>query len=164
MPFQFLDHRSHGRLYTPLDGHGVGAGGDVLEAVVDDGLGQHHRSGRAVARGVVGLGGGFLEQLRAHVLEAVRQLDLFGDGYAVTADLRGAKGLVEHHVPALGAQGHLDGIRQGVDTRPEGLAGIFRIAKFLWGHPLSSLFVLPVYLARMSHRAVRLSSPGCRFP
>ena len=90
-------------LDAPLDGHGVGPGGYVLEAFIDDGLGQHDAGGGAVAGGVVGLGGRFLEQLGAHVLEGVGQLNFLGDGYAVGADLRRAELLVQHYVAAPGA-------------------------------------------------------------
>ena len=52
-----------------LEQHRVRAGGDVAQALVDDGLGEHGGGGGAVTGDVVGLGGGFLEQLGAHVLE-----------------------------------------------------------------------------------------------
>ena len=101
---------------------GVGAGGDVAHALVDDGLGQHGGGGGAVTGDVVGLGGGFLEELRAHVLEVVVELDLLGDGDAVVGDGRGAALLVERDIAALGAEGGLDGIGEGVDTLFQGLA------------------------------------------
>ena len=44
--------------------------------------------GGAVACDVVGLGGNFLHQLCAHVLERVFELDLLGDGHAVVGDER----------------------------------------------------------------------------
>ena len=133
-PLQLGDDASHRVLDTTLDGHGVGAGGNVLEAFVDDGLGQHDAGGGAVAGGVVGLGGGFFQQLRAHVLEGVGQLDLFGDGYAVGADLRGTELLVQHDVAATGAQGNLDRVGQYVDAGAQRLAGVFSVYQLLCGH------------------------------
>ena len=113
----------HGRdalLDATLEQHGVGAGGDVLQALGDDGLGQNGGGGGAVAGHVVGLGGGFLEQLGAHVLEGILQLDLLGDGDAVMGDGGGAELLVQGDVAALGAEGDLDGLGQGVDASLEG--------------------------------------------
>jgi hypothetical protein len=79
----------------------------------DHGLGQQGGGGGAVAGHVVGLGGDFLYQLRAHVLKRVLQLDLLGDGNAVVGDERGAVLFVQNHVAALGAQGDLYGVGQG---------------------------------------------------
>ena len=110
------DDRLGGQVDALLEQHGVGAGGDVAHALVDDRLGQHGRGRRAVAGDVVGLGGGLLEELRAHVGERVVELDLLGDGDAVVGDGRGAVLLVEGDVAALRAEGGLDGVRQGVDT------------------------------------------------
>ena len=42
-------------------------------------LGEHGRGGGAVAGDVVGLGGDFLDELGAHVLERVVELDFLGD-------------------------------------------------------------------------------------
>ena len=73
---------------------------------LDDGLGQHGGGGGAVTGDVVGLGGDLLDQLGAHVLEGVVELDLLGDGHAVVGDRRGAELLVQRHVAALGPQRH----------------------------------------------------------
>ena len=62
-----------------LSDHRVGAGGDVAEAFLDDGLGEHRGGRRAVTGDVVGLGGDFLDELGAHVLVRVLELDLLGD-------------------------------------------------------------------------------------
>src|SRR6185312_10522430 len=82
-------------LYTLVDAlaqlHGIRAGGEVLEALVDDRLREHGRGGGAVASHVVGLGRGFLQELRAHVLEGIFERDLLGDGDAVVRDGRRAE-------------------------------------------------------------------------
>ena len=106
-------------LQAALDGHRVGARGHVLEAFGDDRLAQHDRGGGAVAGDVVGLGGDFLEQLGAHVLEGVVQLDLTGDRHAVVGDGGRTELLVEHHVAALGAEGHPDRVGQAIDAMLE---------------------------------------------
>ena len=90
---------------------------------VDQGLGEHGGGGGAVTGDVVGLGRDRLGQLRAEVLERVVELDLAGDGHAVVGDRRGAEGLGEHDVAALGAEGHLDGVGQLVDAALERAAG-----------------------------------------
>src|SRR5699024_4839334 len=54
-----LDRNVDGLLDAALDVHRVGAGGHVLHAFVDHGLGQDGGGGGAVARGVVGLGRNF---------------------------------------------------------------------------------------------------------
>jgi hypothetical protein len=119
-----LDHRLDRLLDAPLELHRVGAGGDVLEALAEDRLGQDGRRGSAVAGEIAGLGGDLLYHLRAHVLDRIRQLDLFGDGHAVLGDGRGAESLVDDDVPALGAEGDLHRIGQGVDAPLEPGAGV----------------------------------------
>ena len=84
--------------------HRVGPGGDHPQAFAEDRLGQHGGGGGAVAGDVVGLAGGFLDQLGAEVLVGVVQLDVLGDGHAVLGDLRRAPALVEHGVAAAGAE------------------------------------------------------------
>jgi hypothetical protein len=78
-----------------LDLVGVGAGGDVLEALGEDGLGVDGGGGGAVAGLLGGLGGDFLDHLGAHVLVGVVEGDLLGDGHAVLGDGGGAEGLLE---------------------------------------------------------------------
>src|SRR5205085_4480287 len=92
------------------------AGGDVLQALADDRLGEHGRGRRAVTGDVVGRRGDLADELRALVLEDVLDLDLAGDRDAVIRDGRRAALLVEHDVPALRAEGHLDRIGEGVDA------------------------------------------------
>ena len=85
-----------------------------LQALGDDRLGQHGRGRGAVAGHVLGLGRGLLEELRAHVLERIVELDVPGDRHAVVGDRRGAVLLVQGDVAALGPERRLDGIRQRV--------------------------------------------------
>ena len=64
-----LDQRFGAGQDAALEQHRVGASGHVLHAFGDDGVGQQGGGGGAVTGDVVGLGGGFLEQLGAHVLD-----------------------------------------------------------------------------------------------
>ena len=104
--------------------HRVHAGGDRLQAFAHDGLGENGGGRRAVAGDVVGLRGHFAHHLRAHVLELVLELDLLGDGDAVLGRARGAEGLLDDDVAALGAERHLDGVGEDIDAAQHALAGI----------------------------------------
>jgi hypothetical protein len=119
-----LDDLGGRQVDAALQVHRVHAGGNRLHAFLDDGLRQHGGGGGAVAGFVIGAGSDFLHHLRAHVLELVGQFDFLGDGHAVLGDARGAEGLVDHHVAAFRAQGHLDGIGQDVDAAQHAVAGI----------------------------------------
>ena len=105
-----------GLLDAALDDHRVGAGGDDPQALGDHRLAQDHRGGGAVAGDVVGLGRDLLEELRAHVLERVLELDVASDGDAVVGDRRGAELLVEDDVAALGADRHPDCVGEAIDA------------------------------------------------
>ena len=89
------------------------------EALGDDRLAEHDRGRRAVAGDVVGLGRDFLEELRAHVLERVVELDVAGDRHAVVGDRRRAELLVEDDVAALRAERDLDRVGEAVDAALE---------------------------------------------
>jgi hypothetical protein len=65
-----------GLLDAALERQRVGAGGDVLQALADDRLGEHGRGRGAVAGDVVGRRGDLADELRALVLEDVLDLDL----------------------------------------------------------------------------------------
>jgi hypothetical protein len=88
-------------------------------------VGQHGRGRRAVAGDGAGLAGDLLDELHAHVLEGVFQLDVLGDGHAVLGDLGGAPALVEHGVASARPQGAADGVRQLGDARQQALSRVF---------------------------------------
>ena len=92
--------------------HRVGAGGQGLEPFLVDRLGQHGRGGGAVAGGVGGLGGRFLDELGTHVLVGVGQLDFLGHRHAVLGDGRAAPALVDHGITAARAERGTNGPRQ----------------------------------------------------
>ena len=107
-----------------LSSIGLAPAATLRMTFVDDGLGEHGRGGGAVAGDIVGLGRGFLQKLRAHVLEGVFEFDFLGDGHAVVGDGRGAELLVQRDVAALGAKGGLDRIGQNIDTLFERLSSL----------------------------------------
>ena len=105
---QLRNHGINGALDAYAKAHAIGSGGHVLETVANDGVGQYYRGGGAVAHGVVGLGGRFLDQLRPQVFVGVGQLDFLGDGDAVAAHHRVAEHPAEHHVAPAGPEGQAD--------------------------------------------------------
>ena len=148
------------------DAIGVGAGGQVAVAFLEDRLGQHGGGGGAVAGGVGGLAGGLLDELGAHVLVLVGQLDLLGDGHAVLGDGRGAPALVEDGVAAAGAQGALDRPGQLLHANEQGLSRVALEFQLLCRHrmlllvcrstfPVFAWFARPAAVRRpiRSHRA-----------
>ena len=72
---------------------------------------------------------GFLDQLGAHVGKGIVELDVLGHGDPVMGDGGGAIFLVQGHIAALGTEGDLDGIGDGIDPLFEGLPRLrYRIA------------------------------------
>jgi hypothetical protein len=69
-----------------------------------------------VTGSVVGLGSGFFDQLGAHVLPGVLQLDLFGDGDTVFRDGGSAVAFGDECVAAVGAHSHADCIGKFADA------------------------------------------------
>ena len=88
---EVLDDGVDGLVDAALDGHRVGAGGDVPQPFLVDGQGQDGGGGGAVAGDVAGLLGDGVDELGAHVLERVGQVDFLGDGDAVLGDGRAAE-------------------------------------------------------------------------
>src|SRR5690606_98720 len=121
---EVLDDFGDGEVDAALQVHRVHAGGDELDAFVDDGLAEHGRRGGAVTGNIVGLRSHGAQHLGAHVLELVLELDLLGDGHAVLGDARGTERLVDHDVAALGPQGDLHRIGENVDATNHLVAGI----------------------------------------
>lgn len=120
---ELFDDRDGRFVDTALDVHRVHAGLDEFQAFLDDRLSQNHSGGGAVACDIVGTGGNVFDQLRAHVFEAIFQLDFFGNGHALLGDGRSAEALLDHHATAFRAQGRFYCVSQDVDTGDHFLAG-----------------------------------------
>ena len=88
----------------------------VLEPLGHDDLRQDGRTGRAIPGNVVRLGRGFLEQLGAHVVERILELDLFGHCDAVMRDRGRTVFPVERHVAAFRSECSFDRIRDRIDA------------------------------------------------
>ncbi len=134
----------HDRLNAELDAllelDRVGAGSHVLQAGCDQRLGENGGSGGPVTGDVVGLARHFLDQLGAHILEGLLELDLLGDRDSIVGDGRRAELLVQHDVPALGADGDLHGVRDPIDPSFE-MGASLDVEQQLLGHG-SSWYVL----------------------
>ena len=126
--------RSDALLNAARQGHRVMAGRDHLEAFAVDGLGENGGGGGAVAGHVAGLAGGFLDELGAHVLVGVGQLDLLGDGDAVLGDGGAAPALVEDGVAAARPQGAADGAGQLADAGQQFLPSLIAVGQLLGPH------------------------------
>ena len=128
-----LGHQRLGALIqAALEQHRVGAGGDDLQTLGDDRLGQHGGGGGAVAGDIVGLGGDLDQQPRAHVLKRVFELDLLGDGHAVVGDGRGTELLVDRDIAPARAERGLDRIGDDIDAALERAPGLFVEQNLLW--------------------------------
>ena len=160
-----LDQRVHSRigglLHALLQDDRIGACRQVPHAFMHHGLCQDRRGGGAVAGHVVGLGSHFLDQLRAHVLKAVFQLDLLGDGHAVVGDGRAAVGLLKNNVPALRSQGHADDIRKLVNASLQCFSGFNAVFDLFCHNCLLLYFSLPSRALR-SKRKTHQSSTTAR--
>ncbi len=113
-----------GSLDALLQGHRVGAGGDVAQALTNHRPREHGGGGGAVAGDVVGLLRDFLDQLGADLLVRILEIDLLGDGHAVVGDRGGAPLLLEDDVAALGAEGDAYGVGELVHARLEASASL----------------------------------------
>ena len=130
---QLRDDRLDALLDAALEAHRVGPGADVLEALGDHRLAEDDGGRRAVAGDVVGLGGDLLEELRAHVLEWILELDLLGDRHPVVGDRRRAVLLVEDDVATLRSEGDADRVGQAIDAALEAPTGHL-VEEELLGH------------------------------
>src|SRR5438128_2449489 len=125
-----------------LDRHRRGAGGDVLQALAEDGFGQHGRGGGAVSCDVRGLGRDLADHLGAHVVIGLVELDLLRDRHAVLGDRRRAPLLVEDHVAPAGSEGDLDRLGKDLDPLEDLLPGLLAEQQQLRCHVASLRSVL----------------------
>jgi len=120
---QLGDDGLDGLVDAALERGWVRAGGYVLEALAIDGLGQHGRGRGAVAGNVAGFARDFANELRAHVLIGVFELDFLGDSDAVLGDGRAAEFLVEDDIASARPERRLDRSCELLDTAEQRLAG-----------------------------------------
>src|SRR5690606_12608973 len=136
---QLCDNVGNSQVDTALQVHRVHASGNCLVAFLNDCLSENGRRRGAVTSDVVGLRSNFADQLGAHVLELVFQLDFLGNRHTVLGDARCAEGLVDDDVTALGAKRYLDSVGENIDAAQHALAGITGETYFFSSH-LQHLF------------------------
>ena len=141
---ELFDDHVDGLVDSPLHVHRVAPGGHALRAFAEDRLGKNRGGGGSVAGDIARLAGDFLHHLGAHVLELVLKFDLFGDRHAVLGDVRCAVAAVDDDIPALGAEGHLDRVGQGVDPVENRFPRFFIVLKYLSSH-VCILLICSVY-------------------
>ena len=130
---ELLDEQIDSLLNAAGQGHRVGAGSNVLEPFAIDGLGERGRG--AVAGHVAGLAGCFLDELSAHVLVGIFELDFLRHGDAVLGDVRTAPALIEHGVAAAGAEGRANGPRQLAHSGQKLVPGLIAVRQLFCRHP-----------------------------
>ena len=113
---QFLAHRIDCEVDAVAQVVRVDTGRQVALADRQDGFGEHGRGGGAVTGNIVGLARDFANELGAHVLEGILELDFLGDGDAVLGDLRAAERLLDDDVLAGRTERDLDGTRELLDA------------------------------------------------
>src|SRR6185369_7052216 len=106
-----------------LDEHRVETSFESLETFVHDGMSQNGGGGCTITGNVIGLLGGFLEELRTHVLEWVFEFDFFRDGNTVVCNRGRTELAVNRHVAALGAKSCTYRVRNSIHTVLELAAG-----------------------------------------
>ena len=119
---KLADDGVNGLVDSALQGSGVGTGGDILETLFVDGLGEHGRGRCSVTGDVAGLGSNLTDELGAHVLERALKLNLLGDADAVLGDRWAAEFLVEDDVATRGPKRCLDCLGEFLDTAQECVA------------------------------------------
>src|SRR6185369_10010678 len=106
-----------------LDEHRVETSFESLETFVHDGMSQNGGGGCTVTGNVIGLLGGFLEELRTHVLERIFEFDFLRDGNAVVCNGGRTELAVHRDVTALGAESCTNRIRNDIHTVLQFAAG-----------------------------------------
>ena len=97
---------------------------------------EHDRCGGAVAGPIGGPVGDLLNQLDAHILELVAELDFLGDAHSVLGDLR-AKRPIDRDVPPSRSERDAHGACENVDAMQQPVASLEREFEILGGHVLS---------------------------
>ena len=97
----------HGRADCQVDStlqvHGIHAGRDGLKPLPHDRLGEYGRGRGAISRFIGGFRGHLLDELRAHVLKLVRELDLLRNCHPVLGHERCPEALLEQRIATFRA-------------------------------------------------------------
>ena len=95
--------------------------------------------GGAITSNIIRLGGGFFEQLSAHILKGVFQLNFLGDGNTVVGDGGGTEFAVQGHVAAFRTEGGYYRSCKDIHALAQLAASFLRKYKLLGSHRTFSL-------------------------
>src|SRR5437016_4725718 len=115
-PLDLSHGNFHGLVDAAFERHRARACGHRSYTLTEDCLGQHGRSGGAIASHIRRLGRNLAHHLCTHVLERVLQLDLLCHGHTVFGDDWRAKLLLDDGVAPLRAERDLYRVSQNVDA------------------------------------------------
>ena len=83
--------------------------GNQLQTFTKNGFGEDGCGSGAVASHVIGLAGGFLDELCTHVFNGVGELNIFSNRDAVFGHVRAAPTLVQNSIAATRTESGADG-------------------------------------------------------
>ena len=118
-------------LNPAFHGHRVRASRDGSDAFTVDGLGQDGGSCRSVTGNVGCFAGDFADHLRANILKAVLEIDLFRNGDAVLGDRGRSELLLDDYVATSGAESYFHRVCQQVDAAQDRLPRLFSMYDLL---------------------------------
>ena len=108
-----LDGDPDAAIEAALEVDRAGAGGDVADAVGEDGVREDGGGAGAVADRIAGALRRLADHLGAEVLGGILELHLLGDRDSIVADEWSAKAPLDEHALGLGAERHAHGIGEG---------------------------------------------------
>jgi len=150
---ELFDADVDGLVDTSFEDNGICARSHVFAAFFDYCLRQNNCGCGAVAGNVVGFGGHFLDDLRAHVFKLVFEFDFLGDCHAVVGDEGAAVFAVYDHVSALGAECDFNGVGELIYAGFKSGSRVRSVFDLFCHNFLCSLFQIVMF--------IRLS-PKCR--
>ena len=120
-------------LDTAANGHRVGAGSHHPRPLAEDRAGEDRGRGRAVTGQIGRLRGHLVDELGAHVLEGIFEIDFLAHRDAVLGDRRATERLVDDHVAAGRPHRHRHGAGELLDAFQELGTGLV-VEQQLLGH------------------------------
>src|SRR5699024_6515900 len=114
-----------GLLDAALEAERISTGCHVAQAFAHEGLSEHGSGGGSIACDVVSLLGDLLDEFGADLLVGVLEFDLLGNGDAIVRDGRCSPLLFEHDIATAGSKGHLDRVRELVESSLESPTSFF---------------------------------------
>jgi hypothetical protein len=103
-------------LHTIFEFDGIDSRAYFPETFLYHSVGEECRGRRTISGSVIGLACCFLDELSAHVLDLILELDLFGDRDSVIGDLRSSVRFRKNHITTLRPHSAYDGLRDLLHT------------------------------------------------